>query len=239
MDAYAVVLRDFLELVAQLWTRRIDAELGDFAAAFDAWLNTLFAHPTHDWRQRLNDFLADQAASGRTITPESRKELVAFLEGWIASPNIWADVTRNRPKRDANGAALQQLSGRQAAKKTPTSSRKRRGRFDRRDYRILSPAESFFRKKLAQAQRHLDELEQMLTTLGQEFDTASPGSPVLVDLDAIESLGSALIAPTFNIPDQTARASISSMIALRAAASQIRRVGRNMRDGSRRMIRME
>ncbi len=85
IDPYVKVLEEYFRLVCQLWLERVEAKLQIFAEALDAWLHDLFQHPKPDWRERLDAFLSEQEAADRTVEPESRQELLAFLEGWAAS----------------------------------------------------------------------------------------------------------------------------------------------------------
>jgi len=82
MDPYAAVIREFFQLLGELWFKRIELELQLFAEALDRWLDDLFEQPTPDWRESFAEFLAAQEAEGRIVVPKSRADLIEFLEGW-------------------------------------------------------------------------------------------------------------------------------------------------------------
>lgn len=80
IDRYSPALREFLLLVYRLWIEQIEEELQIFAEALDQWLHDTFEHPTPDWRDSFEQLLAEQEAEGRTPTPESRQDLLDYLE---------------------------------------------------------------------------------------------------------------------------------------------------------------
>lgn len=82
MDPYQAWLREVLQLAGEIYFRRVEAELWQFAEALDQWLHELFAHPRPDWRESFDELLALQEAEGRVVEPKSRQELLEFLEGW-------------------------------------------------------------------------------------------------------------------------------------------------------------
>jgi hypothetical protein len=93
IEEYEHVLREYLRLVLELWLERVERELWDFAEPFYAWLYDTLERPTPRWRESLDEFLAWQAAEGRAPTPESRQEIVAWLDSWAATID-WAAIER-------------------------------------------------------------------------------------------------------------------------------------------------
>ncbi len=82
IEAYMNATLDVLRLAGQMFLQRIDYELRRFGEDLLDFINDLDRHPRRDWRERFDAFLADQTARGREITPESRKELIVYLEMW-------------------------------------------------------------------------------------------------------------------------------------------------------------
>jgi hypothetical protein len=173
MDPYKAWLREVLQLAGEIYLRRVEAELWKFAEALDQWLHELFAHPRPDWRESFDQFLAQQEAEGRRIEPKSRQELLDFLEGWAA--RIDATASTSQPPV--------------AAPKKP-AQRRRVGRQYQRKSIQQEIREAYFNSKLAEANRHLDEIGRVLEALGQALDGAKPDELVQVDSDinSIETL---------------------------------------------------
>jgi len=91
MDRYQAFLREVFQLAGEIYFRRVEAELWKFAEALDGWLHELFEHPRPDWRESLDELLAQQEAEGRTALPQGRQDLLDYLEGWAASVD-WSAV---------------------------------------------------------------------------------------------------------------------------------------------------
>ena len=173
MDEYSAVLAKLLRLVFARWLERIEQKLQLFAEALDEWLHELFANPTIDWRDRFEQFLAEQEAAGYIVPPESRQELVAYLEHWAASIGLQETV-----------AGSQSVDEREQS--TPVGGRSTTRVASQR----LNSDEAFFFDKLARAQRQLDEMRRILEALGRRLDAAALDEQVDVDSDveAIEAL---------------------------------------------------
>ena len=85
MDPYQDFLRKLFRLAGQIWFERVQAELWEFAEPFYAWLYNLFEHPYEGWDKSLDAFLAEQAAAGRVLSPESRQAVIDHIEAHLAS----------------------------------------------------------------------------------------------------------------------------------------------------------
>jgi hypothetical protein len=186
LDRYAVFLREVLQLAGEIYFRRVEAELWKFSEALDQWLHELFARPRPDWRESLDQLLAQQAAEGRVAAPESRWELIDFLEGWAKTVD-WNSIEGGTSGVDR--MAVAEAPGGKAEQ--PTQPRRAVGRFaPRKESARLSAEETFFFKKLQEAKNQLDEMEQVLEALGRKLDAAKVDEEVDVDseVDAIEAL---------------------------------------------------
>ncbi len=95
MDRYVEWLRGVLRLAGELYFQRVEAALWKFAEPFYAWLYDLFERPYTGWQESLDAFLAEQAAEGRTISPEIRQSIVDHIEAHLASR--YAQVTSDAP----------------------------------------------------------------------------------------------------------------------------------------------
>ncbi len=182
---YAYPTHEFFITLGRLWFERLDDELWKFALGLSEWLYHLDAHPTPEWRQGLDRFLAEQRAEGREPTPESRSELEAFLANWAseAFPNDPLAVRLTARER-VHGALLLELDDKLA--QLPRLSRRtnRRANFlDKQPFAI-------FHRKLQEADLYLRELEQAIPPLARKLDAARLDEPVEVDddLDRIEKL---------------------------------------------------
>src|SRR5690606_17521557 len=82
IEAYMKATEDVLRLAGQMFLRRMDDQLRWFAEDLHDFIYDLDRHPRRDWRERFDAFLADQASRDRVITPESRQELITYLEMW-------------------------------------------------------------------------------------------------------------------------------------------------------------
>lgn len=82
IEAYMNATLDVLRLAGQMFLRRMDDQLRWFGEDLHDFINDLDRNPRRDWRERFDAFLADQTARGRELTPESRKELIVYLEKW-------------------------------------------------------------------------------------------------------------------------------------------------------------
>ena len=85
MDPYQDFLRKLFRLAGQIWFERVQAEVWEFAEPFYAWLYNLFEHPYEGWDKSLDAFLAEQAAAGRVLSPESRQVVIDHIEAHLAS----------------------------------------------------------------------------------------------------------------------------------------------------------
>jgi hypothetical protein len=193
MDPCAAFLRDVLLLAAEIYFRRVEAELWKFAEALDEWLHELFAHPRPDWRESFDQLLAQQEAEGRLIVPKSRQELLDFLEGWAEGID-WRSTLAHQQETEQSAHSPEMVATRTsqpavAMPKKPTE-RSRVGRQYQRKWIQREIRESFFNMKLAEAKRRLDEMEQVLEALGRKLDGAKPDEVVEVESEVndIETL---------------------------------------------------
>ena len=147
MDEYSAVLAKVLRLVFAQWLERIQQKLQLFSAALDEWLHELFGNPTIDWRDRFEQFLAEQAAAGYFVAPESRRELIEYLEAWAASIGL-PDPERQRIA-DVSRAFGIAPPVRQSV---PNVAFRHRNAIAKR---------IFFNDKLREARQRLDEIEQI------------------------------------------------------------------------------
>ena len=177
MDEYSAVLAKLLRLVFARWLERIEQKLQLFAEALDEWLHELFANPTIDWRDRFEQFLAEQEAAGYIVPPESRQELIAYLEHWAASIGL--------PTPEAQRIADVSRAFGIVPPIARPSFRNVAGRFRKR---VL--ARMFFNDKLREARQRNDEIEQVLAALGRKLDAAEVGETVEAEpaAEAIEIL---------------------------------------------------
>ncbi len=175
---YPYEIREFFRLLGRLWLERIDAELWKFAQALDGWLYDLAAHPTPHWRKNFEAFLAEQRTAGRELTPESRAELLAYLETW---PGQAAEQSEAATERQA----VHQPSS------PGTTPPRKHGRFaNRKTYRRMSDDEALFNRKLTEAKRCLDDLEKVLAALADKVDAADEGAEIEVEpvVDEVDDL---------------------------------------------------
>jgi len=80
IEAYMKATEDVLRLAGQMFLRRMDDQLRWFAEDLHDFIYELDRNPRRDWRERFDAFLADQTARGRELTPESRKQLIIYLD---------------------------------------------------------------------------------------------------------------------------------------------------------------
>ncbi len=96
IEAYMNATLDVLRLAGQMFLRRMDDQLRWFAEDLHDFIYDLDRHPRRDWRERFDAFLADQTARGRELTPESRRELIIYLEMW--ERNVYGGPPREKPR---------------------------------------------------------------------------------------------------------------------------------------------
>jgi hypothetical protein len=188
MDLYSPVLREFLRLVFELWFKRIEEELQLFAEALDQWLHDLFGQPTPDWRESFDQLLAEQEAEGRMVAPQSRQDLLDFLEGWAATVD-WSAV-EGGPSGDDQPVAVVAAAPESVAER-PTNWQSAVGGFTPRDrHRTLDDGGRHFWRRLQDAKQQLDEMERVLEALGRKLDAAKLDQVVEIEseVDAIEKL---------------------------------------------------
>ncbi len=104
IEAYMNATLDVLRLAGQMFLQRIDYELRRFGEDLLDFINDLDRHPRRDWRERFDAFLADQTARGREITPESRRELIIYLEMW--DRNVYGGPPREKPKNSSKPGGI-------------------------------------------------------------------------------------------------------------------------------------
>jgi hypothetical protein len=178
-QAYHVVARDFGMLLGRLWLQKIDDEIWKFTQPLDQWLHHLFLHPTPAWREHLDAFLEEQAAAGFTVTPASQAELVAFLEDWART--LPPPATQSTVPLPAYRPAASTPSGfakLSAPKKKPHPRPPQWA--DKKP--TLSDEEALFQRKLAEADRYLDNIERLLQPIAQKVDAAKENEDL--DLNA-------------------------------------------------------
>ncbi len=95
IEAYMNATLDVLRLAGQMFLRRMDDQLRWFAEDLHDFIYELDRNPRRDWRERFDAFLADQTARGRELTPESRKELIIYLEMWERNVFDYAFATKH------------------------------------------------------------------------------------------------------------------------------------------------
>lgn len=187
-QAYEYVTRDFGRLLGREWLQRIDTELWKFTERLNQWLHALFLHPTPAWREHLDAFLEEQAAAGFTVTPESRQELVAFLEGWASNlpqakpkptpkPQVELLASRLAAKAPAEGYHRPAHANPQVTH--PQVKPPQYGRIVRSHWHV-------FHDKLKEADGYLDAIERLLDPLGRKVIAAKPDEPVEVETDVDE-----------------------------------------------------
>jgi hypothetical protein len=191
IEAYIRATEDVLRLAGQMFLRRIDYELRRFGEDLLDFINELDRQPRRDWRARFDDFLADQTARGRELVPESRADLLAYLELWeqnvfggppAPEPLLQAVITRFEEPPSAPATAGDTLDAAPSNKPTITEVR--------RPKPYHSQAEGEFYQKLAEARRLLAEMARVVALFSQKLDATAVGESVEVDadLDAIEDL---------------------------------------------------
>jgi hypothetical protein len=185
MHQYHFVLREFFELVFKLWFERIEEELQRFAEALDQWLHDLFQQPTQNWRDGLAQFLAEQEAAGRMPTPESRQDLLTFLEGWEMTVD-WQAVEGTSREDDRTSPKVL------AAPEWPMAGATLwiEGGFPRDRGKTLNGGRRPFLRRLQDASNHLKEMERVLQALAQRLDAAKANEEIEVEteVDTIEKL---------------------------------------------------
>ena len=187
MDRYTHVLRQYLEILFNLWFQRIGEKLQLFAEALDEWLHDLFLNPTPDWCDRFAHFLAEQEAAGYIVQPQSRQDLLDWLERWAVGDdgNAQQGGQADGARPDFVDEALQNVGRRFTSPSRPFG---KSVQLD--EVRKAIAGGALFIHKLREAQETLDEMERVLQALGQKLDAAEIGEEVEVEsaVDAIEAL---------------------------------------------------
>jgi|GEM_PF-3113652 len=191
IEAYMKATEDVLRLAGQMFLRRMDDQLRWFAEDLHDFIYELDRNPRRDWRERFDAFLADQTARGRELTPESRKELIIYLEMW--ERNVYGGppepqrvlqtvVTRIEEPASASGKAGDVPQSSSPRKPTITELRRPK------KYHLHEEGE--FYQKLGEARRLLTEMARAVALFSQKLDGAAVGESIEVDadLDAIEDL---------------------------------------------------
>ncbi len=191
IEAYMNATLDVLRLAGQMFLRRMDDQLRWFAEDLHDFIYDLDRNPRRDWRERFDAFLADQTARSREITPESRRELIAYLEMW--ERNVYGGPPEPKPVLQT---AITRVKERTLVSRTAghvpqiVPPRKSTVRKLRRSDMYRPPAEREFYQKLAEARRLLAEMDRAVGLFAQKLDAAGDGESIEVDadLDAIETL---------------------------------------------------
>ncbi len=74
--------------------RRCDADLQQFVTPLEAWMDELLAQPlAPNWRDQLNEYLAEQEPKGYRIEPEHRWVLEEEILLQERDRRIWRQAT--------------------------------------------------------------------------------------------------------------------------------------------------
>jgi hypothetical protein len=77
--------RVFYDALRASWFEQMTAELTVFRDALETCLYELPKSPSTQWRERFDQFVADQKSAGRELTPEGQEEILAYLDDWLDS----------------------------------------------------------------------------------------------------------------------------------------------------------
>lgn len=106
--AYEYTLREYCREVRRRWCQKMYDELDAFSSDLYNWLYDHFENRRPDWRERYQQFVDEQAAAGRLMSPESQQELRAFLESH-AEPEL--EVVTDSSTMKATGTILPRKDG--------------------------------------------------------------------------------------------------------------------------------
>jgi hypothetical protein len=184
--------------------RRIEAWLEPFAEDLQGFLCQIFDPrlPT-DWRERWHAFVAESAAKGFVVQPQSIVELETWIEAWAKRRRLLPEPVpaglpqlrtanseldppgESEPDNDSDDVPHDEPIDQELDADFLWQNFQRPGT----GKKTKSP-EQLFNDKLAEAQRCLDEIKQVLDALGNKLDAAKVGENTEVEdeADAVEAL---------------------------------------------------
>jgi hypothetical protein len=194
IEAYIRATEDVLRLAGQMFLRRIDYELRRFGEDLLDFINDLDRRPRRDWRARFDDFLADQTARGRELVPESRADLLAYLELW--EQNVFGGPPAPEPPLQAVITRFEQPETIQpepaGTPEAPSmlAPRKLAGANKSAGWWPFGGDTVDFYRKLNDARGCIYDIERMLPAIAGRIEAAKPGVPLEIDdeLNAVEAL---------------------------------------------------
>ena len=177
MDFAPLIEQDLRAFLNDVF-RRVREWLDPFETALDAFAAELFsARLPANWRERWRHFVAQQAAAGFVIQPESAQQ----FEDWLAA---WAKFCGLLPVAEPQvRSAIQVAAGgeRLAAIRPPVPPPAPRA--IRRVSRAISSRRLEFVRHMTRARQYLDEIPRVLEALGNKLDAARADEHVDVEAE--------------------------------------------------------
>jgi hypothetical protein len=194
IEAYMKATEDVLRLAGQMFLRRMDDQLRWFAEDLHDFIYELDRNPRRDWRERFDAFLADQASRDRVITPESRKELIVYLEMW--ERNVYGGPPEPKPALQTVVTRIEEPTvvdpETASASEIPSvlPPRKLAGADKPAGWWPFGGETVDFYRKLNDARGCIYDIERMLPAIASQIANAKEGEPLEIDdeLNAIDTL---------------------------------------------------
>ncbi|MEX2112558.1 MAG: hypothetical protein WD845_05195 [Pirellulales bacterium] len=165
-DAYS---RQLLQEAYEDGCRRCAADLQQFVTPLEAWMDRLLEEPlAPDWRDQLNDYLAEQEPKGYRIEPENRWVLEAEILD-SAAQRVWAAGKTSKETGPSSPAV--QMAQEDAARDKAEQQQEREFRWFAREASALE------RKRLGLSDGERAEYERYLIEAQRSLARGEPAVP--------------------------------------------------------------